>query len=52
MKELLGGKQMAIDEVKETITEWLNELTSMMMGLSLVQCLDKCLNSTGDYVEK
>jgi hypothetical protein len=47
---------MATDEeVKETITDWLNGLAAIFYEkgiVKLVQCLDKCLNRNGDYIEK
>jgi hypothetical protein len=56
IKERLGGKWMAIDEeVKETVTDWLNGLVADCYDegiVKLVQRLDKCLNHNGDHVEK
>jgi hypothetical protein len=44
MKEFLGGKQMATDEeVKETVTDWLNGLAAdVTRGLSRLSVLIKC----------
>jgi hypothetical protein len=56
MKEFLDGKWMATDEeVKETVTDWLNGLASDFYDegiVKLVQHLDKCLNRNRDYVGK
>jgi histone-lysine N-methyltransferase SETMAR len=56
MREFLGGKRMATDEeVKEIVTDWLNGLAANFYDegiVRLVQCLDKCLNCKGDYIEK
>jgi hypothetical protein len=56
VKEFLGDKQMATDEeMKETITDWLKRLAANFYNdviMKLVQCLDKCLNYNGNYVEK
>jgi hypothetical protein len=46
---------MATDEVKERVTEGLNELAADVRNegiVKLVQRLDKCLNRNGNYVEK
>jgi histone-lysine N-methyltransferase SETMAR len=55
-KEVLGGRQMSADEeVKETVTDWLSGLAADFYDkgiVKLVQNLDKCLNHSGDYVEK
>jgi hypothetical protein len=43
------------EEVKETVTGWLNGLAADFYDegtVKLVQLLDKCLNRNGDYVEK
>jgi hypothetical protein len=55
MKGFLGSKQMATDEVKETVTGWLNGLAADFHDegiMKLVQHLDKYLNRNGDYIEK
>jgi histone-lysine N-methyltransferase SETMAR len=56
MKEFLGSKRMATDEeMKETVKDWLNGLAADFHDegiIKLVQHLDKCLNRSGDYVEK
>jgi hypothetical protein len=55
MKAFLGGKRMATDEeVKETVTDWLNGLGADFYDgtVKLLQRLDKRLNRNGDYVEK
>jgi hypothetical protein len=47
---------MATDEqVKETVADWLNgQVTDFCEEgiIKLVQCLDKCLNHNGNYLEK
>jgi histone-lysine N-methyltransferase SETMAR len=53
LKEFLGGKRMATDEGKETVTDYLNGLAADFydVGINkLVQHLDKCLNHNGDCV--
>jgi hypothetical protein len=56
MKEFLGTKQMGTDEeVKETVTDWLNGLAADFHDVGivkLVQRLNKCLHRNRDYVEK
>jgi hypothetical protein len=56
MEEFLGGKWMATDEeAKETVTDWLHGLAADFYNegiVKLVQRLDKCLTSNGDYIEK
>jgi hypothetical protein len=55
IKEFLDGKWMAIDKVKETVTDWLNGLAADFYDkgiVKLVQHLDKCLNRNGGHVEK
>jgi hypothetical protein len=42
-------------EVKETVTDWLNDLAADFCDkgiVKLLQCLDRCLTCSGDYVEK
>jgi hypothetical protein len=52
----LGGKQVVTDEeVKETVTDWLNGLGANIYDegtVKLVQHLDKCLNCNWVYAEK
>jgi hypothetical protein len=46
---------MATDEVKERVMDWLNGLGADFYDegiIKLVQCLNKCLNCNGGYVEK
>jgi hypothetical protein len=46
---------MSESEVKETVTEWLNGLAIYYCDegiIRLVHCLDKCLNCSGNHVEK
>jgi hypothetical protein len=46
---------MATNEVKETVTDWLNGLAADSYDegiVKLVQRLDKCLDRNWDYVQK
>jgi hypothetical protein len=58
MKEFLGSERMVTeDEVKETVSDWLNGLAADFYDegiVKLVERLDKYLNHNGDYtyVEK
>jgi histone-lysine N-methyltransferase SETMAR len=56
LKEFLGGKRMAPgEEVKETVTDWLNGLAADFCDegiVRVVQRLNKCQNHKGDYTEK
>jgi hypothetical protein len=56
MNEFLGGKHMETDEeVKETVTDWLNGLAADFYDkgiVKLLQRLDKCMNHNGDYKEE
>jgi hypothetical protein len=54
--EFLGGRRFKSDEeVKDAVKEWLNGLAAEVYdeGIQkLVTRYDKCLNVSGDYVEK
>lgn len=56
LKHFLGGNRYGSDdELKEGVSEWLNNLaaTEYEEGIAkLVKRYDKCLNVYGDYVEK
>jgi hypothetical protein len=46
---------MGESEVKERVTDWLNGLAADFYDkavIKLMQRLDRCLNHSGDYVEK
>jgi hypothetical protein len=55
-ERVFGSKWMVTDdELKETVTDWLNWLAADFYDeriVKLVQHLDKCLDRDGDYVEK
>jgi hypothetical protein len=47
--------RMLTEEVKETVTDWLNGLAADCYDegiIKLVQCLDKCLNRNGGCAEQ
>jgi hypothetical protein len=55
LKEFLGGKQMATDEVRETLMDGLNGLIANFCDdgiVDLVQRVIRCLNHNEDYIEK
>jgi histone-lysine N-methyltransferase SETMAR len=56
MEEFLDCRRMATDEeIIETVTDWLNGLAADFddeVIVKFVQCLNRCLNSNCDYVEK
>jgi hypothetical protein len=56
MKEFLGGKEMATDEVvKGTVTDWSNGLAADFYNkgiVNLTQRLDRCLSHNGETMQK
>jgi hypothetical protein len=55
LKEFLSGRRFRSDEEVEAIKEWLNRLAMEVYDKGIQNFItryDKCLNVSGNYVEK